>query len=256
MKTAFRVLRVLGALVLAGLVLAGCATDPQSWGDLARTGADRGAEHPVMALVAVNLPTPGEMDVLVAPVPESWRGDLVGGAFQNEVTVKTVAIKKRFASRAETCSGLALKCRSSAFVEGGQFYVPVPHGVDSATVISANGKQEMRVVRGIHRQLSPAEKSAWWETVRVRSGGQKIVLEDKETGEVMTVTPLSPNFRDIAAVSSMTEDWQRAAACGLLSVSTTDVTLAATGPQWLAAKKGLQGICYLRTGPNTLSTGG
>ncbi len=243
-------------LLFAGTMLAACATTPQSWGDLARTGADRGVEHPVMALVAINLPTPSEMDVLVAPVPKAWRGDLVGGAFQNEVTVKTVAIKKRLVFRAETCSGPALQCRSSAFVEGGQLYVPVI-GVDSVTVIAANGKQEFRVMRGIHRQLSLTEKSAWWETVRSRSGGHKIVLEDNETKEVMTVTPLSPNFRDVAAVSSMTEDWQRAAACGLMSVSTTDVALVATGPQWLAVKKGVQGICYLRARPNTLtSTGG
>jgi hypothetical protein len=196
-------------IILVGFVLAGCATTPQGLSDVARAET----EHPFLSQVAINLPTPQEMDVLVTSVPSDWG--------------------KGIANRT--------------------IYVPIPHGIDSVRVISPDNSRSFRVSRGNARILTSAEKSAWWETIRNRSGGGKIVLQDPETGEVMTVTPLSPKFLEAAAVSAMTEKWQRAAACGLMKISTSDI---ASQGVTLGVRLVTGGICYSQKGPNVLQEGG
>jgi len=170
-------------------------------------------EHPFLSQVVINLPTPSEMDVLVTSVPSDWG--------------------KGIASRT--------------------IYIPVLHGVDSVRVISPDGSRSFRVSRANARVLSPAEESAWWETIRSRSGGGKIVLQDPETREVMTVTPLSPKFLEAAAVSAMTEKWQKAAACGLMRLSTSDI---ASQGVTLGVRLVTGGLCYSQKGPNVLAGGG
>lgn len=201
--------RSLTIIILASLALAGCATTPQGTSDLARAET----EHPFLSQVAINLPTPAEMDVLVASVPSDWGKGIAG---------RTI-------------------------------YVPTPHGVDFVRVISPDNTRSFRVSRANARALTPAEKSAWWEMIRNRSGGGKIIMRDEETGEVMTVTPLSPKFLEAATVSAMTEDWQKAAACGLMKVSTSDI---ASKGVTLGIRLVMGGICYSQKGPNVLAGGG
>ena len=205
--------RGLTIIILAGFVLAGCATAPQGTSDLARAET----EHPFLSQVAINLPTPAEMDVLVASVPSDWGKGIAG---------RTI-------------------------------YVPAPHGVDSVRVISPDNARSFRVSRANARTLTPSEKSAWWETIRSRSGGGKIVLQDPETGEVMTITPLSPQFLEAATVSAMTEKWQKAAACGLMKLSTSDAIPVFGSPvPGGAVRLVMGGICYSQKGPNVLAGGG
>jgi hypothetical protein len=240
-------------ITLAAILVAGCAGTLETTTDLARKSD--GPEHPLLSQAAVNLPTPEEMDIFVVPIPGDWQSDLVGGTFQNEETVKAVHLKQRYAFRAELCDEDWLGCKTSAIVEGNNLYVLIPHGFDSVRVISASGEKYLYASRLINRQLTPEEKREWWGEIEKLSGGGKIILADTETQEIITVTPLG-QAAEAATISGMTEDWQKAAACGLMSVSTSDVASLATQSMLFAARKGLQGFCYARKQPNVLTVKG
>ena len=242
-----------GIIILTAILAAGCAGTPETTTDIARKSD--GPEHPFLSQVAVNLPTPEEMDVLVASIPEGWESDLVGGTFTNEETVKPVHLQRRYAFRAELCDEDWLGCKTSAIVEGDELYVPLPHGFNSVRIISADGGDYRYASRLINQKLTLEEKREWWKKITERSGGHKFVLAEAETQEVITVTPLG-QAAEAATIAGMTEDWQKAAACGLMSVSTTDVVSLTTQPIGFAVKKGLQSVCYARAKPNILTAKG